>query len=369
MGLIRLSLPWDAQPPHGTPIDREHPLAIGLVDALIPAHMVSASGIVATPSSTGTVTNGAAGMARLLAADATRDTYVAMASMAPPLSHFVLYRLAALPAGNARITGNFRAAVGGFGLVPSAANFRAGIANSGNTAVVTGSAISTAMKADVQTVDAAGTTLAYYENGALSGTASLATTMATLATSPYHVGADHGSAVAANAEVYLCLVWNRTLSAEEAAAIAANPWQIFEPRVYSVQSGSAGSSGVLVASEAGQDTAASAGVVLVSGLVSAIESDGDAAAFVVKAFIVGAIAAAESGADAAAVLGAGAAASRTGSIAAVEAASDSALIFGPVLGTNDTARYRRISADILAGRCSGQGAEVFLRIGKRRRLY
>jgi hypothetical protein len=140
-----------------------------------------------------------------------------------------VYRLTFIPGANARIAGNFLGGVvsaNGYAHAPSTTNFRGILGATTTSLVLTGTAISTALKVDVLEVNSA--TASLWENGVRTVAPTAATTAVT-ATGTFGIGSDNDLVgVAARSEQFLHILWRRSLSSAEIASISANPWQLFK---------------------------------------------------------------------------------------------------------------------------------------------
>lgn len=230
---------WRQQPRGPVQIDWSNPITRGLVDALIPADLVTVRG-ARTSTASLVQAHGLAGRARVStdgASAGVNDLYPTFGLIAPPITHFGVYRLTGTPGGARRFLGTEQAVSSGYSFAPNGTNFRA-LVSGGSPTVLTGSAVSTALKCDVHVIN--GSTQALYENGVLTAGPSAYASYA-VASVGYYVGASANTA-SAGAEVYLSAVWSRELSAAEIRSLADNPWQIFQPipaRTWAMMTGAA----------------------------------------------------------------------------------------------------------------------------------
>lgn len=163
-----------------------------------------------------------------------------------------------------------------------------------------------------------------------------------------------------NSEVAAFGAYNgRVLRQDEAARFSL--WSLFEPRSIwvPVSAGGGGVTGTVAATEAGDDTAALAGTVLVQGAMAAAESGADTAAINGSSTATGTVAATETGTDAAVLSGA---VIVQGLIAALEPGADSASVIGQIIvrgslaaseSGSDTAFINGASAVPVSGDCNG----------------
>jgi hypothetical protein len=137
----------------------------------------------------------------------------------PSSSSFTILAVYQLRTTNGRLMGSFASTTYGQLFLPNGSNFRYGVAGGGNT-IITGGAVHTRPKIDVGRYD--GTSVSYFENGRLSGTA----------TGGYNNGIRNFSIGAVDTSACLSIVplvafWSRALSDSEVGSISANPWQLF----------------------------------------------------------------------------------------------------------------------------------------------
>lgn len=191
---------------------------------ILPHTGVASNGVARTSAGNISDTVGVVGRGRGISSTGNNfDNYDGDWSSLNEFTLLCVYRLKAITAG--RVAGNFAPSAAGYSIAPSGSNFRFLTARVGVTTIVTGGPATTALKCDVGVVDA--TTLAFYENGKLSGSA--AHGGVAIPHYGFRIGADlNGTPTSANVEVYLTILIPRALSAAQVKQLSDNPYQVFQ---------------------------------------------------------------------------------------------------------------------------------------------
>ena len=220
-----------SQPKQFVEIDWSNPITNGLVEVITPSLSRSVVSKI-IPTTTGTVTTsfGRDGV-NFTTTNNVATTYKEYAGtfsqISGPFTFLLLYNFTSTSSfsASARVAGNFTAATSGYEIAPSTTNFRALFSSATTTTSLTGSVLSTGRKVDVLKYD--GTTGYYYENGKLSASAAGAYVAPT---TNFRIGADNGTGVTTPANVYLAVLFNRSLSDAEIRELTNNPWLVFKPQ-------------------------------------------------------------------------------------------------------------------------------------------
>lgn len=222
-GKVRTSQPQDL-----CGVDWSNPFTNGLVE-VVPAYLLRTvvNSDQATTSGTMTSVVSTRGIARRsVLSGSNKDIYSGAWSRIPaPLTLLTVYRMLT-HWYTTRVSGNLTSGTNGYGLTPNATNFRAMVSRSGVNTILTGSAISSALKADALVIDATNASL--FENGILTVAPTAHGGMAT-ATGSFTHGSENAASNTDEVEYYVSYLWDRALSGTEIKSLSDNPWQIFAP--------------------------------------------------------------------------------------------------------------------------------------------
>lgn len=230
MPLINQPVVRTSQPQQFCPIDRSNEFGALVIEAIIP-HLGASSvlNIVGARSgNTQLVVPGLPGLSLQSTANTTYTQYGgAWSRVAPPFSFLCLYQLNSAAVGG-RIASNFSSGTYGYGFLPSTTNFRAALGEgAAANLILTGDSANLNVQLDILTVNAS--TASYYQRGFLKAGPTAHSYDTPTAVGNFRIGADNAASAAAPHRNYLCVLFNRELTANEVKRLTANPWQIFAP--------------------------------------------------------------------------------------------------------------------------------------------
>ncbi len=230
---------WPHKPPHGYEIDLEHPLAQGLVAVWIfnegtgtPTELLGCNPTSASNAfSWGP--NGA-GLIGVFNGSSTDLTYSAVPAVGPAMSVCAGVMMTAISGNQFFVERSNVNATWGLFYYNSNVNWRGG--NSTTRNKFSGSLLTAGLPFNVAVTDTGvgtgasnGSTMYLNGNAQAAGGAS-GNALPVANTNAIHLGNYDGSGYFLGGQINYIYLYNYALPASNVAAIAANPWQIFEPR-------------------------------------------------------------------------------------------------------------------------------------------
>ncbi len=233
---------WPHKPPIGYEIDGEHPLSRGMY-AFFPFWegnglnaRDSVNGITSTATSGAVWKPGPSGAAQAFASSGSysQTPSIPGISVNYPITIAVGFRMLGTPTGTTQVIGFYTAGLAQMPAiigVTSANLYSIAWANGSSSSSGT-SSISAASNLDtVAALTITNTNQTLYLNGVAAY--ALSNAISNAAGSNPFLDFGYNSSLSArnpNYQIYWAGLWNRTLSPGEHAALAANPWQVYEPR-------------------------------------------------------------------------------------------------------------------------------------------
>jgi hypothetical protein len=233
---------WPHKPPIGYEIDGEHPLSRGMY-AFFPLWegnglyaRDSVNGIISTATSGAAWKSGPSGLAQAFMSSGhySQTPSIPGLSVNYPITIAAGFRMLGTPSGTAQVIGIYTtglaqspAIIG----VTSANLYIIAWANGSSSASGTSSTSAATNVDSVAALTVTDTSQTLYLNGVTAY--ALSNAIGNAAGSNPFLDFGYNSLLAArnpNYQIYWAGLWNRTLSPAEHAALAANPWQVYEPR-------------------------------------------------------------------------------------------------------------------------------------------